>query len=429
MKDPRFNEAFTLRRQGHHPEALELYNLLWQEQRDAFSDWDGWAYAFSTKSTGNWTAALDLCRHFYHRFPQSPMIRQLYAQSIYHTQLGGEELLDPAVTRRAVEAMLKLSPPQEAYSLTPRAVFKLCRQLMGLPAPPWEELEGWLRQLDPDQLSREVFRVTDSRGKVREFASLQEEWYSAMIRVEAGRGRAEALLELLAEGRRRGIRWHYSNDVWFARKEAFALRQLGWRAEAEQILRRLAERKPEWFLLQDLAETVEDQAEALRLLFRAALSPGDNDKKVRLYMKLYEALAAQPAQAAEARQHLWLAALLRQANNWSVPAEMEAALAQTGAVPAQASPASIIQHLRPWWEARSREGVALQEGVIDHLLPGGHAGFIRAAGGEKYYFSVRDAGQLGHRMAAGLAVRFELRAGFDRKKQQPSRIAVNLVAR
>jgi hypothetical protein len=419
-------EAFAHRKSKEFGKALSIYGPLWEADPLAFGDWAGWSYAYCLKQTGKYLQALDVCRALYPRFGSFQLLAQLYAACVYHTQFGGKEAPPLPVAKKAVEAMLRLHPPHEPYSLTGKALFKYVKMLLGQPRPGWDEAEALLLQLDPSLLDSATFRMEVPGGRSVEFASPLEEWYSLMIKVKAGKEEPQALLDLLGSARKLQLKWHYNNNIWFARKEAFAYRQLGDNARAESILRELTRKKNDWFLLSDLADTVSEKTEALRLCCRAALAHGDLPKKVRLFHKMYR-LIRESGDAAVARKHLLLEAALRRAEGWPEGPDLEKALMDEAVTDAGLfSVNPLLKELTVYWRKASGQDEGLCEGEIDQLLDSGFAGFVKDKSGDRYYFNMRDARALGNNCVKGTRVVFELREGFDKKKNKPARNAVNL---
>ncbi len=422
-----FDQAFGLRKQKHFKEAITIYQPLWQENPLLFDEWAGWSYGFCLKETKQYQVALELCRQLYGRFASSDFLRQLYASCIYYTQFGSKELPALPVLKKAVKAMIDLYPPHLDYSLSARAVLKLIKEMAANQTINWAEIEEWLQKLDPDLLDSKSFSMTMPDGREIQFASPEEEWFSWMIRVKGGQNKPEALLELLVAARKRGIRWHYNNDIWFARKEAFALQQLGRRKDSEVILRKLITQKRDWFLLSDLAEVVESKEEALQLMSRAALSPGPAPLKVKLFQNIYHLIKQNPKLVAEANKHLVLVTLLRLEEGWSVPPALDAEISKSNVdISSVNSAKEAIAQLRFFWQKIADESSDIYSGEIELIHGNGLSGIVRAMDGKKYFFSMRDAGTLRKRTTIGTKVNFELAEGFNKKKNEATLNAVRL---
>jgi len=421
-------KAFALRQQKNYPQALAIYQPLWQEKPEQFDDWAGWSYAYCLKETHQYQASLDVCRQLYARYPDAAMVRQLYAGCIYYTQFDSNHLPGIQVLKKAVQAMYNLSPPHLNYSLTPRAIFKLIKQLMAVTPIDWQDIESWLQKLDPDLLNHQPFAMKMPDGKTREFASPLEEWYSAMIKVKAGLNQPLELLTLLEAARKRELKWHYNNNIWFARKEAFALVQLGQKQKAEQILRTIVAQKKDWFLLSDLAELVSDTTEALQLMSKAALSFGPIELKVKLFHNLYICIKDNADYEDAVKKHLLLIARIRLEQGWPFTQALEVAL-KNNAVDLNGvnSAREAYNNLKPFWNNLASTSKTICNGTIEKILEGKQSGFVKTSDGNSYYFNMRNVNQDGKKIIIGASVNFELENGFDKKKNITTQNAVRLI--
>lgn len=424
-KSSTFKDATTYRQNKEYSKALEIYHPLWKENPRQFDDWAGWSYGFCLAKNRQHQEALEVCRTLHRRYPKMEILNSLYGQCIYYTQFTVPTLPDVNTLKKAAEAICKLSPPINNFSFAPRAIFKLIKILMNNRDIKWEEIETWLGKLDPDLLDENSFSMMGQNGKKIEFASPLEEWYSAMIKVKAGLNQPNELLELLNVARKRGLKWHYSNDVWFARKEAFAYIQLGQRDKGEEILRKLTTQKRDWFLLSDLAEVIEDREEALILMARAALSFGEPALKIKLFNNLFNEIKNHVKYERETSLHLALIHQLRKENNWPIKEallnEMQKRVIPNGHTTSK----EIYAILIPFWQNLLKEKAVVYEGIIDTILGNNVAGFVKT-NRKSYFFSVKDAKGIKGKIEKGTRVLFELADGFDRKKNVAKKVAVAL---
>lgn len=419
-------QAAAYRKSAQYQKAVVLYHPLWNQDPGQFSEWDGWSYAYSLFKLKEYTGALGACRILYPRFKQFEMLRSLYARCIYYTQFKQAKLPPLPVLKKAAQGIYDLSDPKDPYSVTPKAIFDLCREMMAQPDTDWQEIENWLLKMQPDLLDDQAFKMSDPSGKEREIASAMEQWYAMMLRVKAGRNQPRELLALLAETRRRNFRWHYNNDIWFARKEAFAYQQLGQKEKAEKILRRLLLQKKDWFLLFDLAKVVPDKKEALQLLCRAALGKGKNEMKLKLYEAIYTELRNRPEEMPSAVLHLCLIAAIREENNWEVkPSLLEEIRSEGISINEQGSSSRILKQLAPFWErtaGSAERNNQKWEGTIERIFPHGGAGLIKAKEGVYYFTTKGIKGEI----KPGQKVVFELTDSFDKKKNKSSKMAIKV---
>lgn len=418
-------EAFALRKNLHFTEAIEIYQPLWQQDQVLFNDWDGWSFGFCLSKLNRHDEALEVCRAIFPRFKESEFIRSLYAKCIYYTQFQKHPLPAISILKKAVTAMLELSPPHDAYSFTSRAIFKLVKQLLNEQQINWREIEEWLMRMEPDLLDDRPFQMTDSNGKKLELASPMEEWYAHMIKLKGGLNQPEELLKLIDTAKRKNLKWHYNNDIWFARKEAFAYQQLNETKKSEAILRKIVSLKKDWFLLFDLAIVVDDPTESLQLCCRAALSPGKNEHKLKLYHHIYMKIKEHEQYQKEAGWHLCMIAAVREENGWDVKPELiEEIQRRRIDQNAMGSSSKIYKALSPFWQQMSGHSNPTKlKGVIEKILPNNKSGFIKCTDHNRYFFNLKG---IKSNAEVGTKVIFELCDGFDYKKNVPSKIAVNV---
>lgn len=419
-----FRKAGIHRKNGQYQEAVSLYKHLWQDDSASFDQWSAWGYAYSLLKLKHYQDSLEMCRILYPRFQGFVMLRSVYAAAIYYTEFKEKQDPDLAQLKKATNAILQLTPADTPYSLAPKAVLILVKRMMAQMEIDWQEIENYLLKLNPEFLDDSVFRYTDTRGRQAEQASDVEKWYAEMIKTKAALNKPEELLQLLEVARTKDIKWHYSNDIWFKRKEAFAYFKLGNRTKADEILRNILLIKKDWFLLYDLAMVLEDTEEKFKLMCRAALSTGKPEMKLKLFESLSELCANRSEEEDISLNHLKLVIALRKENNWKISGELVRKaglenLAQTEVL----SSGKILKELIPYWKKHSGEkSPKKQEGVITKILPHGGAGFI-SSGKESFYFTIKNQSL---KLAEGDKVSFETIESFDKKKNKNSEIAVKI---
>ena len=342
-------------------------------------------------------------------------------QAIYYTQFKGKSEPGLPDLKKAASAILKLSPPTREFSFAPIAIFNLVKKIMAGQQFSWAEIETWLLKIDPAFLSDQPFKMTQQNGKTSELASQKEEWYSHMIRVKAGLDQPAELLELLKTARKQNLKWHYNNDIWFARKEAFAHMQLGDLQKAESILRKVTAQKKDWFLLYDMAQVVDNEEEKLKLMIRAVTAPGKIEHKVKLYYSLYQQLIKSDREAAIL--HLKLFTAIRKEKNWGITDQLKIILEQEAVEEKDiGSSALILKEIKPVWDRMNESQSERIKGKVASILPNGKAGFVKA-GKNSFYFSM---GRLEGKIRSGDTISFELTEGFDKKKNKAVKNAVHI---
>ncbi|MBK8154462.1 MAG: hypothetical protein IPK61_16470 [Saprospiraceae bacterium] len=119
--------------------------------------------------------------------------------------------------------------------------------------------------------------------------------------------------------------FHYSNDIWFARRISLSYKGLGQPETALEQLKSLLKRKNEWFIHKEIAEIYFEQGnkeQALKFAINSALSFGDADKKLNLYKLLSEILISNN-QNEEAKKHVEFMYQIRKAHEWKIDNDLQ----------------------------------------------------------------------------------------------------------
>lgn len=418
-------QAAELRKAKAPQEAKAIYDSLQNEQA-GWTQWDWWGYAQCCADLRQYETALAICRRAYASHSSFDMLRQLYARCIYHTQLSGKkEPGSEQIYKKAVEAMVQLSPPGEPYSLTAKAIFKYLKHLSQKPAIPWDTIGQWLQKMQVERLSKEVYTIQGREGKRdMELASEQEEWYSWQIKYLLHTAQWQACIDMIDTALHAIDKWHYSNDIWFLRKKAAALHALGSTAEAIILLEQLLARKKEWFFEADLGLMKQAPAEKVVHYARATTMPGDDEKKVGLLHAFSLCLLLLNDEAAAGKVALYEVAL-RQKAGWRIPADSEKVLLQAGQqVVTLYEPArykdAVLHICRSYLPAKAR-------GTVSRVLPDGKSGFIQPEGrSEKLYYRSRNSICKPWLLKEGVAVLYNRQKSYDKKKERESWEAVEI---
>lgn len=428
MNQDLFQQASDYRRLKKYKACVQILRPLWDEDPMSFDEWNTWDYAYSLKELQQYEEALDICRLAYPRFSESRFISNLYAQCIFYTQFRtSQDKKDINILRKALDGMYKLSPPYEPYSFTSIASFRYCKELMKLNPIPWGEIESVLLRMEPELLNKDTFKIKQPNGRTTELASQYEEWYSMMIRVKAGRSDVQELLKIIEEAKSKNIKWHYNNDIWIKRKEAFAYHQLGQSEKAEQLLLEILRFKKDWFLYSDLGDVQTDPKQKLKSWSKAALQRGKLEMKINLFGKIANLIEIDSSLKAIYQSHLILMLRIYLENGWNIPAKLEEKLNHHAVdISAVNNAKEAYARLKTYWQENVGEEKHKKKGGIAYLHNNGKSGIIKGDDGIDYFFSLRNYRgdvkdlQVGHRFS------FSYKKSFDRKKNKDSWMAYEL---
>lgn len=422
-------QAESLRKQKRYNEALPLYEDLWTNRRQECTEWEGWGYAQCLYHLKDYGKALDICREVYGLKPDFSLIRNLYAWCIYHTEIkqGPEGDLDRFL--KASEAILKLCRQEDEFSPYVPAVFKTLA-LFEDPYRPEMVLE-WTARLNPDLLSAESRSFEDDKGIQRELASPKEKYFAMRSEALLQTGKLDECVALCDTALAAIPGFHHDNDLWLKRRKAAAFHKLGRHEEAVGLLKEILGRRKEWFVEKEIAEiyqTKGDLKEALAYAVDAALARGEMQMKIKLY-ELMASLLRSLGHEDDARKHIELICRIRLDRGWKLTDDFRAMMDSYGVLAENLGEAQKIHsELRDTWNRIKFGDRPRLEGKVVKLLPNGKAGFVDTVEGRSYYFHINAFQGRKQEVRPGLQVTFFVEKGFDKKKNRPSEVAVNISA-
>lgn len=408
-------QASTLRKQNKFQEALELYSVLWADNREICDEWDGWGYAQSLRKVGRSQEALMVCREVHASKPDFEYNNNLYAWCIYDQAIAKvtDEQIEPNEPAffEAANTIMALVMPG-TYSPFARTLLRVVDYLKSRASYPANQILEWTGKITPDQLSTEVGRGgKDDHGKQREFASDREKWYAERCKALLEANEFQACIALADEALVSFSTFHYDNDVWFRWRRALAEAGLGDKETAVKEIQSLLSRKQDWFIYHRMAQFQYDMGQfddAWSNAVDAALGPGDLEFKWELFLLMGLILRNQDHMD-EARRHVLLAARIRQERDWKMPQELVQAIADLDVDMTSDTAAFDLQKdLRNQWRTAKLANLPRCSGKIVNILPNGRAGFITGDDGHDYYFKLSSFQGSRHGLTEGLMVEYRI---------------------
>jgi len=431
------NNASNLRKSEKYSEALELYKRLWDEHSDQCNKWDVWGYAFCLKKLKKYSECLDLCRLIYPKFKDFENIIELYAWSIYYTEIALEKIHNETNFFKAGEGILKLTKQQDKsikkekdfpciYTIT---VFKILDYLSDKAIFNPDKIIYWTGKLNPDFLEATPFTIKDSEGKERELAPQKELYFALRSKALLKKGLFQECIDLSNIALNVLQKFHYDNDIWFKAKIANAIFHLGNSEEALNLFNEILKTKNEWFLQKEVAEIYlknNQIDEALKISVNAALNFGEPDKKMNLYKLIADILKSQN-KLIEAKKHIEFIISIRKLNNWHFDNELQQ-IANEYKIDPNSLPELSKQHLelKKIWENLKFGNQTLLKGAIKSILPNGKSGFIETDNKKSYYFQFKSFFGRKELIKQDLKVSFYLEEGFDKSKNKKTMNAINI---
>lgn len=305
----------------------------------------------------------------------------------------------------------------------------------------WVVVDKFCELVPVESLDTECKVITvQHKGKTKdmELASSQEEWYSIKTKALYETNQYERCFEVSKKALDSLEKFHYSNDVWFARRIALSKRKLGDSKSALDELLLILKRKKEWFIQSEIAEIYKEQEEtdkAFQYAIDAVNNFGDLEYKISLIFMIGELLLIQKNEAL-AFKHFSLCSLLRQQQEWKIPNDLKIRLNQLGFAPI---PLEKIKDLRKelsqYWNSFKTESVdkkdkvqfkkQLLQGKIDKILHNnerGIDGFIKYDTHKSIYFCINQQDPILEEIKVGLSVEFSCIPAINGKKDK----AINL---
>lgn len=427
-------KALSLRRARRYADALPLYQMMWEQDREACTTWDAWAYALCLQQTRRLDEALDMCRRIYRHDPAFGPARSLYAWCIFQKiPHDTDDESSAATLLKAADAIAKLCQADETGTPLAPVALKAAAHYLGRATPHPDKALEWLDRLLPATLGTEPRQLTLPDGKTVVLASNQEQYYSLRIKALYLRGSHTVCAGACREALAVLPAFHYDNDLWFRRYLAQSLLRTDQAKEARELYAYILPRKRAWFLLKeagDVCMAMGEQKMSEYFHLSAAVECAEPDKAVRL-LELLAGQCLRRDDTEPARLHVTTACRLRAERQWNLPISL-AELADrcgidTGALPADGNLRHDWKMLQSYWEARLDSILPPLQGRIGRMLPGDRAGFVQCEKDGRMHF-FQSAQFRGRRalLAEGLAVRFRIETGYDAKKDKVLPVAVAL---
>lgn len=321
--------------------------------------------------------------------------------------------------------------------LDPKNFSYLLKKFKGRPSVNWSVVNKFCDLVSVDSLDLEcksIDVVRKGEMKQMELASDKENWYSFKTKALFETAQYEECFQLSKKGLESFDKFHYSNDIWFARRIALSKKNLGNSAEALSELLQILKRKKEWFIQNEVAEIYKENGnldQAFKYAVEAINNFGDLIYKVGLLVLIGDILE-QKQDKERSFQHYSLSKLLREQEEWNVPQSVTLALNRLD------FPQILVEELpklklelKNYWngfkpkpfkvtDPSVTEGKQNLEGEIIEILNDnerGKNGFVKS-NGSKYYFTVSINFHLTPEISIGKKVIFDVLPATAEKKEQ-----------
>jgi len=300
------------------------------------------------------------------------------------------------------------------------------------PAPNWKLINDFCNTFDPDNLSTECVIIEierKGRKKEMELASDKENWFAYKTKALLKLGEwqecfntSKTALEVLDN-------FHYSNDVWFARRMALSKKNLGNSKDTITELLSILKKKKEWFIQKEIADLYfeeNDLENSFKYAIQAITNFGPLEFKVDLLFLLGKILIKKGDNDL-AFKHFSLSKLIRQNEEWKVPPKVFDELKNFETTEIDIKDLGKLKsELKKYWNTfspakkkRQTEIKGTQQGEIIRLMNDnerGKDGFLEF-NNKNYYFSLSSNYHLTPKVFIGTKVKFEIIHSKDGKKR------------
>lgn len=281
----------------------------------------------------------------------------------------------------------------------------------------WNFINDFCNFFNPEILSVEC-ETMEIRGQLTEFASDKENWYAT---------KSKALFELKMfqecyEVSKVAIdyieNFHYSNDLWFARRIALSKKQLGNIDEAIEELEQIYKRKSEWFIKKELAELyfeINDLEKSFHYAIDAICKNGFSKLEFKIGLVLLLANIFKAYNKTEfTNKHFLLLKIIREKNGWKIPQELQNELNQINME--NINLATLENELIKYWKSfkpktdRFQQTKKLLQGSIKKILNDneqGKNGFL-TSNEQDYYFLIPKHIKFIDKIELDTKVKFEI---------------------
>lgn len=313
---------------------------------------------------------------------------------------------------------------QHNVILDPKSFSYLLKKFKNKPSVNWNVVNKFCDLIAVDILDTECRIIeVERKGEKRpmELASDQENWYAFKTKALFETQQYQECFELSKKALEAFKRFHYSNEVWFARRIALSKKQLGNSTEALNELLQVLRRKKEWFIQSEVAEIYKENGDfdnAFNFAIEAMNNFGDLEYKVGLLVLIAELLEKKQEKELSFK-HYMLSKLLRQQEEWRVPQALDFALQSLNysQIPLDQLP-NLKMELRNYWNSFKPQQRKLTGnnniqliGKIDKILHNnekGADGFIKYDKSKSAYFKIYPTDELTKKISVGFEVIFNI---------------------
>ncbi len=321
-----------------------------------------------------------------------------------------------------------------AYSVFSNLFTSFLKAEKKKPNPNWKLISDICDLIPPELLHTDCRKIeVERRGqkKQMELASDKENWYAYKSKALMKLGMFQECYEVSKEALNIFEVFHYSNDIWLARRIALSKKNLGNSADAIAELQNVLRRKKEWFIQKELAALYQETGDietAFNYAIAAINNHGDLEYKIDLLFLLGELLQSKQ-QDDLAFKHFMLSCLIREKEAWSIPLKLQKVLSSFDKARLSVNKLQDLKNeLKVYWDnlnskQNTSQKIVLKKlvGKIDKILHNnekGADGFIKFDQDKSIYFRLNPEEDIISEVVIGLDVEFKILPAKDDKKER-----------
>jgi len=412
-------EADSLKKNLDYEGASKIYSELWEAEKDK---WDGWNAAHCFNKVKKYKQGYSFSLEVYKRNEDFDYIKREFVISAYYFLIKGYSG-DLKVLKKYAQAIITSTRDMEENVFrhqTVLFVMKCCEK-----ESEWSSLLAWSKKIDKSYLSKDSYSTTDKKGKKISIPSNLSSWYSKTTKAFEKLENWSECLSLCQEALS-----DFPDDAWFLYRKAKSVSRLGDLDLSLEIFKDVLKRKKEWFVYSEIAKIYikfKNYKEAQKMFVDGFIA-SEKIPNIAYRWKIYYDAARcfeKMGNRDLSKMHLELALGLLVENEWKVKSEMRD-FARSIDLDLEKIKKSkkVFKKLKNEWKKAKYFDQDRKRGFVKVILPNNKAGFI-SSGTKDYFFKISSVG-IGQKVLEGSSISFFLEEGFDKKKNKPTKVAVEI---
>ncbi len=255
----------------------------------------------------------------------------------------------------------------------------------------YKYINDFCNLFEPNGLSKET-SIVQIKNKDKEIASDFESWYQNKSKALFELGDFKECYGISKQALEKINKFHYNNDLWFARRIALSKKEFGNIPEAIEDLEEIFKKKKEWFIQKELADLYFEDNN-IEKSFKYAIEAictngfGKLEFKIGLMFLLGKILKEQKKNDL-ANKHFIAIKIIREQHEWKIPEELQN---EINSIESENTSDNPIKELIKYW--KSQNGTKDERtliGTIKRILHDnekGKNGFL-TSNNVDYYFTL-----------------------------------------